>query len=309
MKKNKLSDLAGIITEKEAEEWKKNILEMRKNPRVEPQENNKEMAKTINEGMKFFLNGSLIDEGNAGIPFSNKHAFFDYGAYDNVKVIKGKVVFAEKHASRFAESLKILGIEAPSEKDVLKAVDELIKANNLKNSLIRLVSYPNFFYAFPVGLTFYPDKFYSKGVKAVTYFGERLLPKAKSMNLLLNYLAFGKAEKEGALEALLVNSKGEVTEGTRSNLFIVEKGRLITPPANDVLEGVTRELIMKEFDVSEEKISLEKALEADEAFISSTSMLAMPLNEINGKKLGQEFPITRKVLKRLKELEAKEVEG
>lgn len=269
--------------------------------------------KVLFDYMRAFLNGRVVDGVDAAIPFENKSAFFDFGCYDNVKVLKGKRVFAERHALRFIQSLETLGIAPPKKEEVIEAVDLVIEANKLNNSLIRLVMYPDFFYCFPVGLTFYPDKFYANGVKAITFKGERLLPKAKTMNLLLNFLALEKAHKQDALEALLLNEKGEATEGTRSNLFIARKGKLFTPPKEDVLDGVTRELIFENFEVREENITLEKLFNADEVFVSSTSMLAMPLVEVDGKKVGRQktglnYPVARSVLKKLQELERKELE-
>jgi D-amino acid aminotransferase len=248
--------------------------------------------------MRVIFNGSLIDEKEASLPVSDKAVWFDFGVYESIKVINGTPFYPDKHIGRFFNSAHLIGMEMGfSESDILSWITTLIKNENLNNSLLRLAAYGDTqqnkksrIYVFPLGLTFYPNSFYTEGASAITFNGERFLSQSKSFNLLVNYMAYKKAEEVKAIEALLINKDGYVTEGTRSNLFIITKNQVISPPIEDILSGVTRDLLLnyakaKGTSIREEKISKERLLGAEEVFITSTSMNVMPIVQINNYKI------------------------
>ena len=132
----------------------------------------------------------------------------------------------------------------------------------------------------------YPESYYTDGVKAITYSGERFLPQAKTSNLLMQYMAKEEAARHGAFEALLVNRSGLITEGTRTNFYIINGNRLITAPDSDVLSGITRISVIEAasqlgLDIEYRAVSVKEAYGAESAFISSTSMAALPLSAID----------------------------
>lgn len=249
--------------------------------------------------MKVLHNGSIIEEENATLPVSDKAVWFDFGIYESTKVIGGHAFYPEKHIERFFNSAKLIGMQMGfGEEEVLGWVNKFIAEEHLDNALLRLFAYGDTeenkqarIYIFGLGLTFYPNTFYSQGTKAITYIGERFIPQSKNFNMLLNFSAFKQAQENNAVEALLVNRDGFVTEGTRSNLFVVEKEQITTPPAEDVLNGVTRDLLIqwaqeKHISVSEEKILKERVLNASEVMITSTTMNVMPIVKIDERKIG-----------------------
>ena len=153
-------------------------------------------------------------------------------------------------------------------------------------------------YIFPVnGVTFYPKHFYQHGAKVITYAGERLIPTAKVKDLLLNFLAYRAAAQAGALDALLVDNGGNIREGTRSNFFAIKNKTLYTPPADEVLEGITKKIILEicapHFKIEESRIKLSELENYDEFFITSTSMNVMPIGQIDDLKLRPAFPQTK----------------
>jgi len=249
--------------------------------------------------MRVLYNGSLIEEINATLPVSDKAVWFDFGVYESAKVIAGRAFYPEKHVERFFHSADLIGMKMgfPAE-EVLAWIHKFITEEKLGNALLRLFAYGDTeqnkqarIYIFGLGLTFYPNKFYSEGIKVITYPGERFLPQSKNFNMLLNFSAYRLAQEKNAIEALLVNRNGFVTEGTRSNLFVVEKDRIITPPAKDVLNGVTRDLLIqwareKSIPVTEKKISKERVYNATEVMITSTNMNVMPVVMIDDRKIG-----------------------
>lgn len=249
--------------------------------------------------MRVLYNGSLIEEKNAVLPVGDKAVWFDFGVYESTKVIAGQAFYPEKHIERFFHSANLIGMEMGfTEEEVLGWIHKFIAEEKLDNALLRLFAYGDTeenkqarIYIFGLGLTFYPNTFYSQGTKAITYPGERFLPQSKNFNMLLNFSAFRLAQEKKAIDALLVNRDGLVTEGTRSNLFIVEKDRIITPPSEDVLSGVTRDLLIewaqeKNISIVEEKIAKERVYNATEVMITSTTMNVMPIVMVDDRKIG-----------------------
>jgi branched-subunit amino acid aminotransferase/4-amino-4-deoxychorismate lyase len=149
----------------------------------------------------------------------------------------------------------------------------------------------------------YPRQLYQQGAAIIFFEGQRSLPACKSLNTLVNFLARRAAQEVGALEGIL-HHNGYLTEGARSNIYAVRQGQLITPPAADVLSGITRDIILNvmedtDFPVVEQPLPTD-ALLYQEFFISSTSMHVMPVTQIDGRPVGngQVGPITRRVMGR-----------
>jgi D-alanine transaminase len=116
------------------------------------------------------------------------------------------------------------------------------------------------------------------------------MPACKSLNTLVNLLARRHALRAGAHEAVLC-SNGKLTEGSRSNIFAVYKREVLTPPSNQVLPGITRDIVIKlaaeaGYTVRERSLWLAEVERYDEFFITSTSMHVMPVVEIDGIRVG-----------------------
>jgi len=280
------------------------------------------MEKNLNKENWVILNGKFIRESEAKISILDKAYFFDFAVYSTLKVIKGKIFFPEFHVKRLFESARLIDLGHNfNEQEVLKWLDLLIKKNNIKDGLLRMVLIGDveenknarlYIFSFP-GVVYYPNKFYKKGVKVITYFGERFLPQSKSKNLLLNFLAFREAQKKGALDALLVDRERNIREGTRSNFFAIKGDNLITPPKEKVLEGITRKIVLEvskeHFKIKEKDISLDDLEKYDEFFITSTSMGVMPVSQIDDMKIETTFEKTKIILKLYKEYYHKNVLG
>ena len=134
--------------------------------------------------------------------------------------------------------------------------------------------------------------------------GTALSPMVKSLNYLNNILARIEANRAGVDEAIMLNQRGYVSEGTGDNLFIIKDGIIVTPPPTaDILLGITRETVIdlaknREIKVLERDITLYELYNADEAFLTGTAAEVAPLIEIDGKKIGdgKPGPITLKMI-------------
>ena len=258
------------------------------------------------------VNGELVEDPQISV--LNKANFFAFSVYESVRVTKRNIHFLNDHVDRLFDSAKMIGLEHNFSKEEIKKWTELLVSKIEKEDcLLRFQLFGAddasdvLLYIFPVGITFYPDKYYSNGVKVITYEYERLLPKAKTNNLLGSYIALRGAYKQDALEALLVNVNGEVLEGTRTNFYAIKEGILYTNDC-DVLDGVTRKHLLKVAEgivkgikfVSIKLSDIKKGL-YDEYFISSSTMGIMPINQIDDQKICEKSgEYTRKLMKAVK---------
>jgi branched-chain amino acid aminotransferase len=131
---------------------------------------------------------------------------------------------------------------------------------------------------------------------------------AKVANYLQSLLAIREAKRAGASEALIVDGRGSVVEGTTSNVFLVEKGTLVTPPVEaGILPGITRERLLAVAEqagiaVELRSVSEPELFRADEVFISSSIREILPVVRIDGRTVGAGRPgeITRRLHERFR---------
>ncbi len=260
------------------------------------------------------INGELLPLERAQISPFHKAYFSSFGIYETVKVDRGRPFYLENHLHRLHHSAGVIDLRLPADIPTLAAWFEKLRQiepqatwtlkiialgalDRRETPLIAMQAEP---------LVIYPANLYQTGASAILYEGQRHLPTCKSLNTLVNYLARRAAAQAGAIEGLL-HYGGCLTEGSRSNLFMVQKGQLITPPQNQVLSGITRDLVIQVMrdtphPVAEAPVSVDLSL-YEEVFISSTSMHVMPLTRINGQLVGggQVGPVTRLAMARFNE--------
>ena len=134
-----------------------------------------------------------------------------------------------------------------------------------------------------------------------------LNPMIKSGNYLNNVLAAMEARRAGAVDAVILNASGHVTESSTANIFIVKDGALITPPVEaGILDGVLRhtvlELAAKDgIECREELFGTEAFQSAEECFITSTTREVMPVRLVDQVELPAPGPVTKGMMERYKD--------
>ncbi|HNS01920.1 MAG TPA: aminotransferase class IV [Anaerolineae bacterium] len=254
-------------------------------------------------------NGRLIAPADAHISIFNPVIFGAFGVYESIQLCQGVCFRLDDHLQRLADSAAAIDLELPAGLETIgRWTHAVIAANGCRDALIRMFALgptagnaPELF-IWPEAPRAFPPELFQQGVGAVTFQGERALPHAKSLNTLVNHLARTRAQKAGEHEGLLVDRHGCVTEGSTSNLFVVQAGVLLTAPAEDVLAGVTQlELLGLARDlavpVEERPLPLADLARWQEAFLSSTSRHVLPLVRIDGQPVGdgRPGPITRRL--------------
>ncbi len=218
---------------------------------------------------------------------------YAFSVYESIKVIHSHPIYALDHIKRLFNSANGIHLLHPfSADDILISIYELIKANEIDEATIRILltggEEAHIFVTSDKMLS-YPKRYYTEGVSVTTYMGERFLPLYKTSALLMNYLALKEAKVNGCFEALLVDRYNKALEGTRSNLFALKGDVFFTAPDEEVLEGVTRDKIIKainylSYSVSFTGIDVDdiKNGQYDGLFLSSTSMGALSISKIDG---------------------------
>jgi len=132
-----------------------------------------------------------------------------------------------------------------------------------------------------------------------------LNPAIKSTNFLNNVLAKIESLKSGAYEGIMLNWEGFIAEGTISNIFLVRKGVLATPHVDSgILEGVTRGLVLylarkQRLQIKESLLRPKDLYEADECFLTNTTLEVMPVTTVDGRTIGdgRPGPVTKALMK------------
>ena len=260
---------------------------------------------------KIWMNGKLYSQDKAKISIFDRSFLYGDAVFETMRGYAGMIFKLDAHLARLFSSLKILKIKHGYTKDRLKeAVYNTLRGNKLKSAYARLVvtrgegrfgiGYKDMFTPnlIIVAKDFegYPEWMFLKGVSAKVIGVQNeysVLSNIKSSNYLNFILARSDAQGMGYNEAILTNTKGNITEGATSNIFIVRSDSLITPSINSgVLPGITRRVIIDiarklRLPVREKAVSRRELLSADEVFLTNSLAEVLPVTKIDGKRVGE----------------------
>jgi len=234
--------------------------------------------------------------------------------YEVIRVIGGKPVFLKQHLDRLLRSCVLSGYNPPDrmilEQDTLSFIAHSnFSEKNLRVSLCFDESPSNV----PMLLAYFIPSYYpsheqhEQGVKVAALRQTRPRPNVKAHNSSLRQAADRIIAKQGVYEVLLVNRDGYITEGSRSNFFAIKGNALITPPSSDVLEGVTRSIVIdlarsRGVTCHEDTIAQDSVKSLTGAFITGTSPGVLPICAIEDVPLPSIPNITRDIMKSYNDL-------
>jgi len=265
-----------------------------------------------------FVNGDYLPKQEATISVFDRGFIFGDGVYEVVPVINGKMVDKIYFLERLARSLSELEIEWPcSSDDVIAMMNALITRNAIVEGMVYLQitrGIADRDFAFPAGITSSIVAFASvlnlinnpaaeSGIPVITTPDLRWKRRdIKSVNLLGQVLAKQDAYARGGKEGWMIED-GVITEGVSSSAYIVKDKTIITRPlSNEILPGIRRRTLLElcaseSIKLEQRLFTLDEALGADEAFISSATTIVLPVVSIDGQKIssGEPGPITRKL--------------
>ena len=254
---------------------------------------------------QILLNGSFFSKEDAKISVMDRGFLFGDGVYELIPVYNGKPFLLDKHLSRLDNSLAMIEIEKSSnDLGIERIIPEIINKNKYRNHFIYI----------QITRGIHADRqhiYQSKIEPSVLVMGQFSKPytfeeikngfratihedyrwrraNIKSTSLLGNVLLKNHAAKQGMYETILIHNN-KVTEGSASNVFVVNGGKIFTPRlGNELLSGVTRNLILEllksnKLPVEESEVTKEEIDSADEIWCSSSTNPIAPITEVDGK--------------------------
>ncbi|HXH20889.1 MAG TPA: aminotransferase class IV [Dehalococcoidia bacterium] len=261
-----------------------------------------------------YFNGRLLPEDNALVPAGDRGVLLGLGVFETFRARKGRVYRLDAHFRRLCAGAAAFGIEVPLDLPGLgKAVSDLARLAALDDARVRLTltagdpeGGPNLLIQARAS-TDYPEESYEAGIRLATAAQRRNetspLARLKTTSFAENVHARDEARRRGADEALLLNTKGLVAEGSVTNVFAVIGREVVTPPVEDgALGGVTREAVLElapdaGVRPAVRSLRLEDLLAAREVFVTNAIAGLLPVVAIDGTIVGGGRPgdITRRL--------------
>lgn len=213
--------------------------------------------------------------------------------YEVIRVINGKILFFEDHLIRFSNSLLKAQFDTClfTGNIILNRIAGLIKTNKLENGNIKFLLNKDLqenitFIAHEIPHHYPSEKEYNEGIKLILFDAERPNPSIKQLHSDLKEKIDLAIKISNAFEALLVHPNGYISEGSKSNFFLVKNNTVFTSPAEDVLPGVTRKKLLELFQQHEIPVIEKRVIPAElntfeAAFISGTSPKVLPAKTID----------------------------
>ncbi|NOU67484.1 D-amino-acid transaminase [Paenibacillus sp. LMG 31461] len=258
----------------------------------------------------YFYKNEFVHKQDIQISPDDRGYYFGDGIYEVFRVYNGQIYEGAAHMQRLERTASEVRLSLPHTSDeILTILNKLIGHNNLIEGTVYLQitrgeaprAHPFPTQAVPIVLAYCsevkrPLATIQNGINAVTQPDIRWLRcDLKTLNLLPNVLAKQAALDHGVQEVVL-HREGTVTECSASNLMMVKDQVLYTHPANHlILHGITRAVVLRiahalQIPVKEESFTTEQLLQADEAFITGTTVEITPILQIDGQSIGSGVP-------------------
>jgi branched-chain amino acid aminotransferase len=271
------------------------------------------------------VNGRIAPADQAVVPVYDHGFVYGEGVYETLRTYNRVPFLYDRHMRRLRQSAERLLLDVPFSDDaLLQWMDQTVAAaGELQEAYIRVLltrgvgdlNYDPKSTPTPTTVIIVKPleapaaRVFDEGIRISLVDMLRNHPKSvnpiiKSNNLLNNALAMQAAYRAGAEEALMCNYRGELTECSQANFFLVRGGAALTPTSDaGLLEGVTRAFIFElgreiGIDVREEVLTPKDLESADEMFITSTTRELSPVVNLDGRAVGsgKPGPVTKKLL-------------
>ena len=277
---------------------------------------------------KIWMNGKLVPFKDAKVHVLTHALHYSTSIFEGIRCYdtpNGSAIFRlPEHIDRFFNSAKLYGMKIPySKKQVSNAIIKTVKASKLKQCYIRPLAYYGYG---TMGLTPLKNKVdvsiscweWKMGEsKAGKFSGARCkiskwiridsrsqpMQAKSAANYSNAALARVEALKAGYDEAIMLNNRGHVAEGSAENIFVIKNGKITTPPLSaDILNGITRNSAIQMIKASgkkinEKNITVKNLLAADEIFMTGTAAEVKSVTRVNRTKIGSGKigPITKEL--------------
>ncbi|HMK55280.1 MAG TPA: branched-chain amino acid transaminase [Dissulfurispiraceae bacterium] len=281
----------------------------------------------LNNSGKIWMDGKLVSWNKANVHILTHTLHYGLGAFEGLRCYKtpeGSAIFRlDEHVERLFQTAHIFLIDIPYTRDEIKAaIIKTVRANKLKECYIRPLVYIGYgamglypkdnpisvaIAAWPWG-AYLGEEGLAKGIRVrVSSYIRNHVNSNMSRGKVCGYYVNSQLSKKEAIaggfdEGLLLDTEGYVSEGSGENIFIVRNGIIKTTPLTSILEGITRDSILKlagdlGIPVKEERFTRDEVYIADEAFFTGTAAEVTPIRELDNRVIGKgkAGPITKKL--------------
>ncbi len=276
---------------------------------------------------KIWMDGKFVSWDNAKVHVLTHSLHYGLGVFEGIrcyKTAKGPAIFRlDEHVERFFNSAHIFMMKIPfTKKEIRDAIIETVRVNRVKECYIRPLAYIGYgaMGLYPsdnpicVSIAVWPWGAYlgeegiEKGIRIkVSSFTRHHVNVDMTRGKVAGYYVNSQLAKKEAIacgydEAVMLDTEGYVSEGSGENIFIVRDGVLKTTPLTSILEGITRDSIIRiardnGIPVNEEIFTRDELYIADEAFLTGTAAEVTPIREVDGRHIGngQRGALTKKL--------------
>ena len=263
----------------------------------------------MSSDLRVWVIGDLVDPADRAVSAIDHGLTVGDGVFETAKVVQNEVFALTRHADRLDRSLAGLGLAAADrgvvEKGIAAVLADPVEFGRLRWTVTAGVGPlgsdrgdAGYTYIVTVGVMARPPA--SGGLVVVPWTRNERAATAglKTTSYADNVIALAFAKERGASEAVFANTRGELCEGTGSNIFVVLGGEIVTPPLESgALAGVTRELVLQwcredGIPIREQALPLDVLAEADEVFITSSTRDVMPVDRVDDRALAT-GPLTK----------------
>lgn len=284
-----------------------------------------ERRKNVQKELEVYIDGKFYPKSEAKVSVYDHGLLYGDGVFEGIRAYDGVVFKLKEHIERLYSSAHTIMMQIPmAQKEMIKAVLDTLKKNELSNSYIRLVvtrgkgdlgldprkcARATVIIITEPMIALHSKEKKEKGITAMIAWVKRdpvdaTSHEVKSLNYLNSVLAKIESNISGADEAICLDKTGFVCEGVAENIFIVNEGKIITPPTSTgALRGITRNVVMQlaeklGYSALEKNITANDLFTADEVFLTGTAAEITPVREINRRVIGDGNvgPTTKKLM-------------
>jgi branched-chain amino acid aminotransferase len=256
-----------------------------------------------------WMDGQLTPWRESRVHVLTHGLHYGTSVFEGERAYGGRIFKLTEHTERLRHSAALMSFPLPFDTATLeRATGEVVRANGIQDGYVRPIAWLG---SEDIGLSaqdaqvhvaiaawswpaVFGQEAQTRGIRLRTTRWTRMLPtmlpvKAKTAGVYATgVLARREAGQAGFDDVLILDHQGFVAEASGANLFLIERGRLLTPIADTFLDGITRAVVIElalrlGLEVAEERISLARLREADEVFLTGTAYEVQPIREIDNR--------------------------
>lgn len=280
--------------------------------------------------LQVYIDGEFYPKSQAKISVFDHGLLYGDGVFEGIRAYTGVVFKLKEHVDRLYRSAHMIMLDISMTKEqMIQAVLQTLRKNNLRDSYIRLVVTRGIgdlglnpkkcpkptIIVIADTISLHKGGAKEDGITAMLSWVKRdpvdaTSHEIKSLNYLNSVLAKIEANISGVDEAICLDKNGFICEGVAENIFIVKNGKLFTPPSyTGALPGITAEEVMKlakrmGYEVTEKNITPFELFNAEEVFFTGTAAEIIPVREINKRTINsaKPGPITKRLMEEFAKL-------